>query len=167
MTPFLHPIKTKIKSLDKEVHNIKEKLMAHQTSSRAIACHMYGNGTQGTFENGTVVTYWNSSSGVMTDGITYSNGYITVLMEGFYYVYAQLWYDAQRQQYKTGFYIYHNNDVIGEVYTHDGDPRSRDKTQYGGFVRFLNKGDRLSVQLSHTAMYEFYFPYTVFGCFRL
>ena len=99
--------------------------------------------------------------------MTYSNGYITVPMDGIYYVYAQLWYDPQRGQPKTGFYIYHNRDVIGRVYIHNEAARSEDVTQYGGFVRSLSKGDRLSVKVSHTAHYEFFFPYTVFGCFRL
>ena len=99
--------------------------------------------------------------------MSYSNGYITVPVDGVYYVYAQLWYDAKLRQHKSGFYIYHNNDVIGQVHTQDDNPRSLDKTQYGGFTRSLSKGDRLSVQLSHTAWYEFFFPYTVFGCFRL
>jgi hypothetical protein len=117
---------------------------------------------------GMVVTYWNSSLGVLTNGMTYSNGFITVPMNGVYYIYAQLWYDARSRQINTsGYYIYHNNDIIGQVHIHDEDPRRRDKTQYGGFARFLRKGDRLSLKLSHTAWYQFFFPYAIFGCFRV
>lgn len=95
--------------------------------------------------------------------MAYTNGYITVSVDGVYYVYVQLWSDPQQGYRRTGFYIYHNDDIIGHVF----DPRIQILTQYGGFVRSLRKGDKFSVRLSHTSYYKFFPPYTVFGCFRL
>lgn len=164
METYIHPVNEKIKLLDMEVQAIKGMLSeCLNSTTKAVACHLYGNGTRGTFIYGTVVTYWTTTSGVLTDGMAYSDGYITVPVDGIYYVYAQLWSDPQPGQRKSGFYIYHNNDIIGRVF----DPRIQILTQYGGFVRSLHQGDRLSVQLSHTSYYDFSFPYTVFGCFRL
>ena len=88
-------------------------------------------------------------------------------MDGVYYVYAQLAYDPQQGQPTSGFYIYHDGVVIGRVYSHNDSPQSEDITQYGGFIRTLLKGDRLSVQLSPTAHYNFFSPDTVFRCFRV
>lgn len=126
-----------------------QELRKCTTCQESAAGHLYGDGTQGTFTNGTLVTYWDTSSAILTGGMTYSNGYITVPTDGVYYVYIQAEYGLPT----TGLYIYLNDDVItGQVNSH------------GGYIRTLRQGDRLFVQLFQTGRYSFS-QTTMFGCF--
>ena len=113
-----------------------------------------------------MVSSW-TSSGVMTGGITYNNGYITVPMTGVYYIYAQLWYAPLEGQRYCGFQIHHNRSAIGRAFQDKASSIGEHETQYIGTMKAMSKGDRLSVRVTHTCRYLLNSPRAEFGCFCL
>ena len=114
-----------------------------------------------------LVTCWTSNSSEMTGGITYYNGYITVPMDGVYYVYAQLLYNPKLGHGHCGFSIYQNRDRIGSAYKNTGSSLLSSASQYTGITKIMMPGDKLSVRVNFTAHYSFADDQAVFGCFRL
>ena len=124
--------------------------------------------------SGSLVTQWRSTgsgqsySPTLRGGMTYSGGYITVPKDGLYYIYAQLHYNPVSGQTWCGFLIYWNNQYVDEVYAQNQSPNGNQwGSRYTGLMKILNKGDTLSVRLTHTCRFYMYSFYSQFGAFRV
>jgi hypothetical protein len=63
MEMLIHPVKEKIKQLNVQVQTLQEKLSQCLSSTpKAVACHLYGNGTEGIFTNGNCMNYHHVST---------------------------------------------------------------------------------------------------------
>jgi hypothetical protein len=159
-----------VKALQTEVSEMKTAMQSFVSKNQSAA-QLYGRGTHLTYNSGTRVTDWYTASGawyspILRGGMTYSNGYITVPMDGVYYVYAQMFFDPRSGQTACGFYIYVNDSYYIQ---HVRTPTitGRDDVLYGGALKTLNKGDRLSVVSMHTCLFQMYPDRSHFGAFLL
>jgi hypothetical protein len=158
-----------VKSLQAEVALIKKSL-----DEEDPAFHLHGSHTTGTYNNGYVVTQWHThSSGqwyspILRGGMTYSSGYITIPKDGLYYIYAQLHYNPQSGQTWCGFRIDLSNTHIDYAYAQNQSPNGNQRgSRYTGLLKILSKGDRLSVEITHTCFFYHYYYYSQFGAFRV
>jgi hypothetical protein len=163
-----------VKALQTEVSEMKTAMQSFVSKNQSAA-QLYGRGTGLTYNSGTRVTDWYTASGaryspILRGGMTYSNGYITVPMDGVYYVYVQMYIDPLSGQTWCGFYIHVNDSYAIQyvlVYLQPSTSTNRDDVRYAGALKTLNKGDRLSVVSIYTCYFEMY-PYrSHFGAFLL
>ena len=97
--------------------------------------------------------------------MTYSNGYITAPQDGLYYIYAQMRFYPS----STGTSIYfririNDNNVVYHRSTDHSSYKSHEEQT--GFMRFLLKGDRVSVYAGGS-QYYINAPYAFFGAYKL
>lgn len=100
--------------------------------------------------------------------MSYNRGYIIIPRAGIYYIYAQLWADPRSSgdSRRTGFDIMVNGDttVASAIAVKDN---QEDHSMYAGVIRLLQRGDRLTVVISHTEYYEFQNANSYFGAFMV
>ena len=120
--------------------------------------------------SGQTITQWTTSTNgnyqsFLRGGMTYSNGYITVPQDGLYYIYAQMHFFSSSSGSYVYFYIrINNNDAVRHLsQSHSSNRHQEEQT---GFMRFLVKGDRLSVY-GVGSRYLVQPPYAFFGAYKL
>ena len=97
--------------------------------------------------------------------MTYSNGYITAPQDGLYYIYAQMMFNPSSSGTSISFRIRINDNNV--VYYRSTDHSSYENhEEQTGFMRFLLKGDRVSVYASGNRYY-INAPYAFFGAYKL
>ena len=97
--------------------------------------------------------------------MAYSNGYITVPEDGLYYIYAQLHFYPISSG--TGIYFYIRINDSGVVRQYSSDHSSyQAHEEHTGFMRFLLKGDRVSVYADGNR-YAVGAPYGFIGVYKL
>lgn len=95
----------------------------------------------------------------------YNNGYIFVGVEGFYYIYSQMYYYDG-----TASFMGHTLNIDGAVVLSGYSSASKSNkfnTNYIGGVFRLNKGQRISVGTPYTKLYYFDSHSSYFGAFMV
>lgn len=100
-----------------------------------------------------VFQWGNLSDGSFLDnGMTYSNGIITVPKDGLYYIYAQVLCSPGGFSTWCGYTINVNGFSISNHYFNPL-AQTGDESVVGGLLRKLNTGDELSVNAHVTGIY--------------
>lgn len=134
------------------------------------AAQLYGTGER-TYKKDAVVSNWVSDAGrwnspILKGGMTYRNGYITIPMDGLYYVYTQMSANPRSDQTSCGFYVYVNDHIRFQHIVDSQQPStSRRSVLYSGVLKTLNKGDRLCVKSKYTCFFFMYSTMSYFGVF--
>ena len=97
--------------------------------------------------------------------MAYSNGYITVPQDGLYYIYVQMAFYPSSSGTPIYFDIRINESSVVRYYFQDHSSNQRHDEQTS-FMRFLLKGDRVSVYASGSRYY-LQAPHGFFGAYKL
>ena len=111
-----------------------------------------------------MITYWQTSSpSFLLGAITYSNGALTIPSDGVYYIYTQLYLDANSGSHIQPYIRVNGNDVLVITSYHH---HSEEKTKHTGLLQQLKKGDSVDIC---GGGYRHYMDshHSIFGIFKI
>lgn len=96
----------------------------------------------------------------------YKGGYLTVGVEGFYFIYSQMYYYDGRTSIMGHTMYIDDKKVLKTVYSVVSTTR-RYQTQFTGGIFYIRKGQKISVSTPFTKYYYFTTTESFFGAFLL
>ena len=115
----------------------------------------------------TDITTWTSTApnAHVTGGMTYNNGRLTIPSPGYYYVYAQAYFDDGANKYKRIFVLRNGNPIL---LAQPARFNSMTGTGYTGGVFRLEVGDVISVRVKESKTGIHMDPaHTFYGAFMI